>query len=191
VLNPPGSSVSTDAILLDRLARGDRAALDELFRRYRGVAFRVAYRLLDNEADALDAVQEGFVKVIRHVDRFGGRCALKTWVLRVVSNAALDLGRQRKRRQARFVSATVDCPVDYDPADRMTEIERSELRKTVAEALAGLPEAQRLTFVLHVEGGFSYREVADSLGVPIGTVMSRLFFARKRLQILLADRVQA
>src|SRR6184192_4440542 len=94
---PPAPS---DVQLLDRFAAGDRGALDELFRRYRQPAYRVAYRLLGNEADALDAVQEGFVKVLTNLALFEGRSSFKTWLLRVVSNAALDLGRQRGRRAA-------------------------------------------------------------------------------------------
>src|SRR5262245_44201040 len=90
VLPPP-----TDAALLERIAAGERVALDELFRRYRGVAYRVAYRLLGREADALDAVQDAFVKVLTHLGRFRGGSSFKTWLLRVVSNAALDIGRQR------------------------------------------------------------------------------------------------
>src|SRR5437588_6746408 len=90
----------SDEQLLARFAAGDRTALDELFRRYRLPAYRVAHRLLGNEADALDAVQEGFVKALTHLDSFQRRSSFKTWLLRVVSNAALDLGRQRGRREA-------------------------------------------------------------------------------------------
>src|SRR2546430_4369568 len=90
----------SDAHLLARFAAGDREALEELFRRYRQPAYRVAYRLLGNEADALDAVQEGFVKALTQLHGFQGRSSFKTWLLRVVSNAALDLGRQRGRREA-------------------------------------------------------------------------------------------
>src|SRR5947207_11295792 len=89
----------SDEDLLDRYAAGERLALDELFRRYRQPAYRVAYRLLGHEADALDAVQEGFVKALTHLASFQGRSSFKTWLLRVVSNAALDLGRQRGRRE--------------------------------------------------------------------------------------------
>src|SRR5436305_15308949 len=94
------TALPSDQELLSRFASGERAALDELFRRYRLPAYRVAYRLLGNEADALDAVQEGFVKALTHLSRFQGRSSFKTWLLRVVSNAALDLGRQRGRREA-------------------------------------------------------------------------------------------
>src|SRR5436305_7956312 len=97
----PGSALAlpSDEQLLDRAGRGDRDALQELFRRYRGLAYRVAYRLLGNEADALDAVQDGFIKVLTHMNGFEGRSSFKTWLLRIISNAALDLGRQRGRRE--------------------------------------------------------------------------------------------
>src|SRR5947207_9406890 len=95
-VSPP---LPSDEDLLARFAAGQRAALEELFRRYRQPAYRVAYRLLSNEADALDAVQEGFVKALTHLRSFEGRSSFKTWLLRVVSNAALDLGRQRGRRE--------------------------------------------------------------------------------------------
>src|SRR4051812_40111560 len=97
-------AVSDDS-LLGRVAGGDRASLDELFARYRGIAYRVAYRILGNEADALDAVQEAFVKVLVHLPSFQGRSSFKTWLLRVVSNASLDLGRQRSRRESLSMDA--------------------------------------------------------------------------------------
>src|SRR5437870_6138517 len=95
----------SDESLLARFSRGEREALEELFGRYRTVAYRVAHRLLGNEADALDAVQEGFVKALTRLKSFQGRSSFKTWLLRVVSNAALDLGRQRRRREALSLNA--------------------------------------------------------------------------------------
>src|SRR5262245_54554723 len=94
-----------DEQLLEQAAQGCSRALEELFRRYRSVAYRVAYRLLGNEADALDAVQEAFVKALTHLPTFQGRSSFKTWLLRVVSNAAMDLGRQRGRREALSMDA--------------------------------------------------------------------------------------
>src|SRR5436853_7721509 len=107
----PCPSPPSDECLLRRVAGGDRVALDELFRRYRQPAYRVAYRLLGNEADALDAVQEGFIKVLTNLAHFQGRSSFKTWLLRVVSNAALDLGRQRGRR----ATADLGDPNDGGP----------------------------------------------------------------------------
>jgi RNA polymerase sigma-70 factor (ECF subfamily) len=183
----------TDDALLARFAAGDRAALDELFRRYRGVAYRVAYRLLGREADALDAVQDGFVNALTRLDRFGGRSSFKTWLLRVVCNAALDVGRRRKRderlpQEPRGESPDRFGPDDSPPAD--AGLARADLRRAIDAALAKLPDVQRQTFVLHVEGGLTYREVAGALGISIGTVMSRLFYARQKLKELLASQQQ-
>lgn len=181
-----------DHLLLERVVAGqDPAALDELFRRYRQVAYRVAYRLLGNEADALDAVQDGFVNALTNVSRFRAESSFKTWLLRVVSNAALDLGRSRRRRDARIGAATsADESSLIDPTPSPDAgLDRHDLRRKLDRALAVLPEPQRQTFVLHADGGLSYREVAETLGISIGTVMSRLFYARKRLKLLLADQV--
>src|SRR5579883_748228 len=104
---PPAPS---DEQLLDRYTAGEREALEELFRRYRQPAYRVAFRLLGHEADALDAVQEGFIKALTHLHGFQGRSSFKTWLMRVVSNAALDLGRQRSRREA----VSLDAPRSAD-----------------------------------------------------------------------------
>lgn len=186
---PPAPSAPPDDALLDRFAGGDRAALDELFRRYRGVAYRVAYRLLGREPDALDAVQDGFVKVLTNLDRFGGRSSFKTWLLRIVSNAALDVGRQRKRDGCNQQAATAVARFVGEETGADAELDRADLRRAIEAALSQLPTAQRQTFVLHVDGEMSYREVADTLGISIGTVMSRLFYARQKLKTLLADRV--
>jgi RNA polymerase sigma-70 factor (ECF subfamily) len=182
----------TDADLVARVRCGDAAALDVLFRRHRAVAYRVAHRLLGNEADALDAVQDGFVNAITHLDRFRGTSSFKTWLLRVVSNAALDLGRSRRRRDDRYAAPATD-PFPGLSDDRLAPpdhgLERADLRHLLVQALAALPEPQRRTFVLHADGGLSYQEVADALGIAIGTVMSRLFYARQRLKSYLAQHV--
>src|SRR5271155_234210 len=181
--------VVSDEALLKKAVAGERASLDELFGRYRTVAYRVAHRLLGNEADALDAVQEAFIKVLVHLPSFQGRSSFKTWFLRVVSNAALDLGRQRSRRETLSLDGLgqkfrEECEPLLHP-DPARELERLDLRRKLHEALAQLPLAQRQTFVLHAEAELSYREVADTLGISIGTVMSRLYYARQRLRVLL------
>lgn len=184
--------IPTDDQLLARFGQGERRALEELFQRHRAPAYRVAYRLLGNEADALDAVQEGFVKVLTHLAGFQGRSSFKTWLLRVVSNAALDLGRQRGRRQAISLDAPEAAESERPSSgadDPAGGLERADLRRLLDRALAALPDAQRCTFVLHADAGLSYREVADVLGISIGTVMSRLFYARQKLRAYLAEQV--
>lgn len=180
-----------DTELLQRASAGERDALEELFVRHRSLAYRVAYRLLGHEEDALDAVQEAFVKALTHLPTFEGRSSFKTWLLRVVSNAALDLGRQRGRRETMSMDALGQRrreelePSEWVEPDR--ELQREDLRRELQQALDCLPPAQRQTFVLHVDAELSYREVADSLGISIGTVMSRLFYARQKLRAILAS----
>jgi RNA polymerase sigma-70 factor (ECF subfamily) len=191
---PPLYTQGSDEQLLARHAAGDRSALEELFRRYRQPAYRVAHRLLGNEADALDAVQDGFVKVLTHLPDFQGRSSFKTWLLRVVSNAALDLGRQRRRRSSAEPAGAEPRAEDgaalvWD--DPTASLERADLRRLIAAGLARLPEPQRQTFVLHVDAELSYREVAEALGISIGTVMSRLYYARQKLRAYLAPLVKS
>ena len=189
---PSANRPPSDQQLLIRFARGDRIALEELFQRYRDVAYRVAFRLLGNEADALDAVQDGFIKALTHLDGFEQRSSFKTWLLRIVSNASLDLGRQRSRRETVRLDSpdapeleSISAAASIDP---IQEVER-DLRQALDAALADLPENQHRTFVLHVDGGLSYREVAEVMKISIGTVMSRLFYARQKLKGLLASRI--
>jgi RNA polymerase sigma-70 factor (ECF subfamily) len=110
-----------------------------------------------------------------------------------VSNAALDLGRQRGRREVYSLDALTNDgnsaghPAAFENAGH--GLERADIRRLLNEALKTLSEAQRQTFVLHADGDLSYREVAEIMGISIGTVMSRLFYARQRLRLYLADRV--
>lgn len=187
---PPTSR--SDEALLEQVSAGDRSALEELFRRYRMPAYRVAHRLLGNEADALDAVQDGFVKVLTNIAGFERRSSFKTWLIRIVSNAALDLGRQRGRRDAlapsgESLNGESQALVWDDPN---LGLEGAELRKLLEAALATLPETQKQTFVLHVDAEMSYRDIADALGISIGTVMSRLYYARQKLRNYLAPHMR-
>lgn len=186
------AATPSDDVLLARFSAGDRSALNELFHRHRTVAYRVAYRLLGNEADALDAVQDGFVNALRHLNRFGQRSSFRTWLLRVVSNAALDIGRQRARRDIRSEvplsgAQFRDSLEVSDPPDLL--LERADLRKKIDHAIAQLSVAHRQTFVLHAEGGLTYQEISESLRISVGTVMSRIFYARQRLKAALSDQV--
>jgi RNA polymerase sigma-70 factor (ECF subfamily) len=185
-------TTATDEELLSRIGTGDRLALEDLFRRYRLAAFRVAFRLLGNEADALDAVQEGFIKALNHLEGFQGRSSFKTWLLRVVSNAALDLGRSRGRRDIVQLDALPGAVHNQlvCPDESEAEVQREELAHLLNEALQTLTPIQRQTFVLYADADMSYREVADATGASLGTVMSRLFYARQKLRAFLTQRAE-
>ena len=191
--DPPTADVEAADDALVALARGgDRAASEELFRRGRDVAYRVAYRLLGNAEDAMDAVQDGFIKAFLHLDSFDGRSQFRTWLLRIVTNAARDLGRRKGRRPAlRLADLDADDPgAPFEPAiddDPAVGLSRDDLRRALDAALGRLSPRLRETFVLFAEAELSYQEIADCQGIPIGTVMSRMNAARQKLQALIDE----
>jgi RNA polymerase sigma-70 factor (ECF subfamily) len=171
-------------------AQGERAALEELFRRHRAAAYRVAYRRLGQEADALDAVQEGFIKALRHLGTLRQGASFKTWLLRIIMNVSIDLRRGRdRRRPTELDTSRLRGPHGEQASGVAQAMEDADLRRLLDEALSALPEAHRKTFILHADADLAYREVAEVLGVPIGTVMSRLYYARRKLQAFLAPRM--
>jgi RNA polymerase sigma-70 factor, ECF subfamily len=179
------TGVQTPDETLVRLARGgDNSACEELFRRYRSDAYRYAYRQLGHEEDALDVVQESMLKAFSGLADFDGRSAFRTWLLRIVINTAFDWGRRRKRRPSTGGGHDGDlmhleAATDDDPSRRLHQ---QDLRVALDRALNRLSNTIRCTFVLFAELGLSYREIAETQELPIGTVMSRIHAAREKLQ---------
>jgi RNA polymerase sigma-70 factor (ECF subfamily) len=176
-----------DEALVEQARSGDAPAREELFRRHFGIAYRVAFRLLGHDQDALDAVQDGFLKAVRHLADFDGRSEFRTWLLRVVTNAALDLGRRRRRRPSVSLDELAADTGGFTLEDPTRGLHGEDLRRLVGAALDRLSPPIRATFVLFAEAGLSYKEIAEAQDVPLGTVMSRLHFARQKLQKYLAD----
>jgi RNA polymerase sigma-70 factor (ECF subfamily) len=178
----PGVS-TPDETLVALARRGDRSACEALFYRHRNVAYGVAYRLLGHEQDAQDAVQDGFMKAVAHLQEFDGRSGFKTWLLRIVTNSARDVGRRRGRRPTVALASGEtpggDPACDDDPAQGL---QQQDLRRLLDAALERLSPAIRETFALYHEGGLSYKEIAEQQAIPMGTVMSRLHYAKDRLQ---------
>jgi RNA polymerase sigma-70 factor (ECF subfamily) len=182
-----------DSPLIAAAARGDNDARRQLFERYRDVAYRVAFRITRRDADALDVVQDAFIRAFDKLADFTGTASFKTWLLRIVSNRALDLLRARKVRIAAPLDGGSDeaaapqlaTPEEQTRPDR--HLEASEQTARIRAAIEELPPAQRAVFALYATGDFTYGEIAETLDIAIGTVMSRLFHARKRLQAALRD----
>jgi len=169
-----------DEVLARRAREQDPAAREELFLRHRDDAYRTAYRLLGDEHDALDAVQESLLKAFARLDEFDGRGGFRFWLLRIVVNTSLDQGRRRKRRKiVTLEGEPTSATPDDDPA---RGLHRRDLRRSLDEALERLSPTLRATFVLFAEAGLSYKEIAEAQNVPIGTVMSRINAARRKLQ---------
>jgi len=177
------SDVQTpDETLVRRARAGQNCAREALFHRHRGESYRYAYRLLGHEQDALDVVQEAMLKAFSALADFDGRSGFRTWLLRIVTNTAYDWGRRRKRRpsgRGGDEATSYEPASDEDPARRLNQ---QELRRELDQALNRLSSTLRETFVLYAELGLSYKEIAETQDVPIGTVMSRIHAAREKLQ---------
>jgi RNA polymerase sigma-70 factor (ECF subfamily) len=173
----------SDEMLVRRAREGDHGSCEELFHRHRNDSYRVAYRLLGHEQDALDVVQEAMLKAFSGLIDFDGRSGFRTWLLKIVKNTALDWGRRRKRRPSVQAGDEAENGVamatEDDPARRMYQL---DLRQALNLALNRLTPTIRTTFVLYAELGMSYKEIAETQSVPIGTVMSRIHAARAKLQ---------
>lgn len=176
------------------LARGgDTQAFDEIVTCHRSRIFALVYQILRNEEDAMDLTQETFIKAWRSLGKFDGRHPVGTWLHRIATNAAIDLIR---RRQVRPQCEINDSTMAADPASRTTpsspeapgtSMDRRDLRTLLDRALATLSPEHRAVIVLREIEDLSYEEIAESTKTSIGTVMSRLYYARKHLQALLKD----
>ena len=176
--------------LIARCRAGDLAAFEPLVEKYRQRVWRLAYQVLRDREEAWDVAQEAFVRAYQSLPEFRGDSAFYTWLFRIVVNLATDRRRQRHAR----VRALGGEPVSEDVWERTAadpgpppdlEASRAETRERVTRALDALPPHHRTIIILGDIEGLSYREIAEVLGCPIGTVMSRLHNARKRLKALL------
>jgi RNA polymerase sigma-70 factor, ECF subfamily len=173
-----------------RVQAGDTEAFEPLVEKYKRKVFRLAYQVLRDQEEALDVSQEAFVKAFRALPAFKGDSAFYTWLFRITMNVALDRKRQRATR-AKSLGAEDVPPEEWErtatstdpsPEDVATGVER---RERIRKGLDSLSEHHRTIVILSDIEGLQYREIAEVLGIPMGTVMSRLHHARKRLREVL------
>ena len=178
---PPASAdaLAERALVLAAQA-GDRPAFEGLVHRHSRRAYAVARAIVLSHDDAEDAVQEGFLHAFRALERFRPEQAFGAWLHRIVANAALDIARRRKVRDADELPETLSSP-HRDPA------EADELRQRLAQALGALGERQRAVIVLHDVEGYKHAEIGVILGIPEGTARSDLHHARAHLRRLLGN----
>ncbi len=182
--------------LVVRAAKGDEAAFSSLMEQYEKLVFNLAYQYTQNREDAADVSQEVFLKLWRTLSSFRGESSFSTWVFRITQNSALDL--LRKRTGSATVSLTVpdedgeerereliDPGTEHDPA---ASVERKERREAVRDAIAALRADHREILVLREMQGFSYTEIAEMLGLELGTVKSRINRARMQVKEFLQKR---
>ncbi len=182
-----------DSALILRAQSGDSTAFRQLVERHQRAAFSVAVALVKDEQDAREVVQEAFVRVYKGLPQFQGGSSFFTWLYRIVTNLSIDHIRRPSRKETELdeslpLDAAEHAPIARpDGADPLDSVHRGELRQRIEAALAELPDYHRGVIVMREVHGMSYEEMAEAMGVSKGTIMSRLFHARRKLQKALAD----
>ena len=179
-LTPPLRISDEERELVSLAKGGDERGFAGLVRLHQRRAYIVARSIVLTHEDAEDAVQEGFLRAYQALDRFDPSQTFGAWLNRIVANAALDLARRRKVRNAEELSDSIPAAF-RDPA------EGGELRERLQAALVKLPERARAVIVLHDVEGFTHAEIGEMLGIPGGTARSDLHHARQKLRVLLGN----
>lgn len=193
---PAGPGEATDAELVVKAQGGSTQAFETLVSRYRGRIYAMTLNMTGNDADAWDLSQEVFIKSWRSLPRFEARSQFFTWLYRITHNVFIDFVRKRKIQGPEFNDELGNVPAAGAPTAprRAPEPDRAmenrELGVRIKKALEQLSPEHRTVVLLKEVDGLSYQEIADTVGCAPGTVMSRLFNARKRLQEMLRDLYQ-
>jgi RNA polymerase sigma-70 factor (ECF subfamily) len=186
-------SSPSDEQLVKAAKKGDMAAFEELVARHRDKIYARAFSMMRNEDEAIDLSQEAWVKSWQRLKQFQGESSFGTWMTRIVINLCLDQLRRRKRQRTESIeemseeSGGVERQMPVVTVNPTERLERGELRKKIDQALAQLSHEHRTVLVLHEFEEMEYKEIAKTMECSIGTVMSRLFYARRKMAVLLAN----
>lgn len=186
-------SAASDEQLVGAAKRGDMKAFEELVARHRDKIYARAFSMMRNEDEALDLSQEAWVKSWQRLKQFQGESSFGTWMTRIVINLCLDQLRRRKRQRTESIeemneeSGGVERQMPVVNANPTERLERGELRKKIDAALGQLSHEHRTALVLHEFEDMEYKDIARKMDCSIGTVMSRLFYARRKMAVLLAS----
>ncbi len=172
----------SDEELVRLSQKGDLKAFELLVERYQKRVFTVAYGLVHDADEAQDLTQESFIRAYHAIETFRGAARFYTWIYRITVNLCMDYFRRQVVEQA-VVTAEQDLDPDSTTPDTLAT--QHEMSQAVHQAIRALPTDQRTVIILRELEGLSYKEIARVMGSSIGTVMSRLFYARKRLRELL------
>ena len=190
----PAVQPEEDLALVRRAQREDTAAYDELVRRYQERIYATVYHMTSNHEDANDLAQESFIKAYRALKSFKGDSSFYTWVYRIAVNKTINFLKQRKNK-AQLSLDDLDLNAEHDPdlvaliseKTPRREVSLAELQEKLNVAMQKLSEPHRLVVTLHDVQGLSHEEIAKIMDCNIGTVRSRLFYARQQLQAYLSD----
>ncbi|HSQ95423.1 MAG TPA: RNA polymerase sigma factor [Croceibacterium sp.] len=189
----PAPLLATDDIeLARRCAAGEEAAVRLVTTANNQRLFRAAWSILREQSEAEDAVQTAYLKAFASIEQYEGRSALSTWLTRIVIHEALRRSRTASRRRSRLEAEGVTMLNDHRKIDAPDEaLAREQLRKIMETAIAALPEAFRTVFVLREVEGLSIESTSQALDIPIATVKTRLFRARRKLKDALAPELRS
>jgi len=185
-------STATDEVLVKAAQKGDMAAFEELVARHRDKIYARAFSMLRNEDDATDLSQEAWVKGWQRLHQFQGDSSFATWMTRIVINLCLDQLRKNKRVKSESIdemneeTGGVERQMPVINPNPTEGLERGELRQRIDKALGQLSYEHRTVLILHEFEELEYKLIAKKMGCSIGTVMSRLFYARRKMAALLA-----
>jgi len=185
-------STATDEVLVKAAQKGDMAAFEELVARHRDKIYARAFSMLRNEDDATDLSQEAWVKGWQRLHQFQGDSSFATWMTRIVINLCLDQLRKNKRIKSESIdemneeTGGVERQIPVITPNPTEGLERGELRQRIDKALGQLSYEHRTVLILHEFEELEYKLIAKKMGCSIGTVMSRLFYARRKMAALLA-----
>jgi RNA polymerase sigma factor (sigma-70 family) len=193
----PAPTPEDETDLVRRAQKGDLHAYDELIRRYQERIYATVYHMTSNHEDANDLAQEAFIKAFHALKSFKGGSSFYTWIYRIAVNKTINFLKQRKHKPQMSLD-DLDFNAEHDPDFVALVSENtprravglSELQEKLNEALQRLSEPHRLVVTLHDVQGLSHEEIAKIVGCNIGTVRSRLFYARQQLQAYLSDYVK-
>ncbi len=186
-------SSAEDKDLVREAQGGNTGAFEELVARHRDKIYARAYTMMRNEEEAIDLSQEAWVKGWQRLGQFHGESSFGTWMTRIVINLCLDQLRKQKRQHAESLDEIneelggVERQMPVVTANPTAGLERQELRQRIDKALDQLSYEHRTVLVLHEFEEMEYKQIAKEMGCSIGTVMSRLFYARRKLAAILAD----
>jgi RNA polymerase sigma-70 factor (ECF subfamily) len=168
-----------DALLVRQARQGDREAFSKLVTRHQRYVFNLAYRLLWDYEEARDLTQEAFLRAWCCLPAFRGEAKFTTWLYRIVTNLCLNRLSELRRNLLELNHECLSAPVEFDPSSLCEEKERREF---IHRQIEDLPVKYRLVITLRYLHGFSYREIAEILGIPISTVKTHLFRAKEILR---------
>jgi RNA polymerase sigma-70 factor, ECF subfamily len=186
-------SSTGDDKLVRAAQRGDMSAFEELVARHRDKIYARAFSMMRNEEEAVDLSQEAWVKGWQRLKQFQGESSFGTWMTRIVINLCLDQLRKHKRQRNESIEAMdeesggVERQMPVVTVNPTAGLERAEMRQRIDKALGQLSYEHRTVMVLHEFEEMEYKQIAKTMGCSIGTVMSRLFYARRKMAALLAD----